>query len=162
MTILRRTTLLLVPLALTALAGCQDHELPTESADVGAIAFNQGQSKSAVCHYDADAGSYALISVANAALPAHVEHGDASPGEAVPNMPGFEFDEACQPVATEELGRIAFHSDRQYAWEFGDGTYNIDTMDADGANVTRIGPPLIDGEVATFSANPSWGGSPAP
>lgn len=51
-------------------------------------------TKSNVCH---KAGSsYHLININNNALAAHTAHGDAMPGMAVPNQPGFEFSETCQ------------------------------------------------------------------
>jgi hypothetical protein len=50
--------------------------------------------KVGLCHLDDD-GVFHLISVSERALPAHVGHGDARPGGAVPGMDGYVFDEAC-------------------------------------------------------------------
>lgn len=51
-----------------------------------------------VCHLDADTGTYHLINISENAFEAHVAHGDASPGEAVPTMAHYTFDQECVPV----------------------------------------------------------------
>lgn len=50
-----------------------------------------------VCHQTGN-GSFRLINVSGNALDGHVGHGDALPGDEVPGMPGFSFDEQCVPV----------------------------------------------------------------
>ena len=50
-----------------------------------------------VCHRRGN-GSYNLISINGNALAAHLSHGDAQPGDAVPGAPGKRFDEACNQV----------------------------------------------------------------
>ncbi len=50
-----------------------------------------------VCHRALN-GSFNLINVAYQAVQAHRAHGDALPGEAVPGMPGYKFDDTCQEV----------------------------------------------------------------
>lgn len=87
---------------LMLLVGC-DAASPETADGPGALAAQ----KSDVCHYDADADAYHLINVADAALPAHLAHGDASPGEAVPTMPGYAFGAACQPVLLPVLQQLA-------------------------------------------------------
>jgi hypothetical protein len=61
-------------------------------------------SKVDVCHLEGN-GSYIKINISENAFPSHVEHGDASPGEYVPDMPGWAFDETCTPyeLATDTL-----------------------------------------------------------
>lgn len=44
-------------------------------------------------------GTFHLISIDSNAVPAHVAHGDGSPGDAVPNMSGFIFGPDCTPIA---------------------------------------------------------------
>jgi hypothetical protein len=78
-----------------ALAGCQDGPEPL---GVDTPSFSQGQTKTAVCHYDADAGTYHKITIADPGLPAHIEHGDLMPGEAFPNQSGY-LDDSCMPMA---------------------------------------------------------------
>lgn len=56
--------------------------------------------KSSVCHFDEATGTFLLIGVSVAALSAHVNHGDALPGEPVPGMSGYQFDGNCEPVTT--------------------------------------------------------------
>lgn len=97
--------------SLSLLAGC-DAADPDASSPItapGPLASAAKSDKSDVCHYDADAGTYALINVATAALLAHLAHGDARPGEAVPTLPGYDFDEACVPelrVLLQQLSLI--------------------------------------------------------
>ena len=45
-----------------------------------------------VCHREGN-GSFHLINVSENAVPAHLYHGDALPGETVPGMEGKKFDE---------------------------------------------------------------------
>ena len=86
----RRTMALLVAAALTAVFTL-----------LGTLAFpsiaDAAANKVAVCHAQGN-GGYHLINVAENALPAHVQHGDASPGAAVPDQPNLNFDDSCTPV----------------------------------------------------------------
>jgi hypothetical protein len=52
-----------------------------------------------VCHLDADSGTYKQLSVPQPAAAAHDSHGDARPGDPVPGMAGYTFDESCTVVA---------------------------------------------------------------
>ena len=71
---------------------------------------NARPAKMSICHYDADAGAFKLISVGAPAYNAHVRHGDGVPGGEVPTQEGFTFDEACRPITiapftcTTEIG----------------------------------------------------------
>jgi len=60
----------------------------------GQPAFAQ---KVAECHRNGH-GTFHLISIDSNAVPAHVAHGDGSPGDAVPNMSGFIFGPNCTPT----------------------------------------------------------------
>lgn len=54
-----------------------------------------------VCHRsDRAASGYRLLILGEAALPAHLAHGDGVVGDAVPGLPGMEFDGDCLPVHT--------------------------------------------------------------
>jgi hypothetical protein len=53
--------------------------------------------KVAECHKNGH-GTFHLISIDSNAVPAHVAHGDGSPGDAVPNMSGFIFGPNCTPT----------------------------------------------------------------
>jgi len=64
--------------------------MPVMSAGAGA-------DKVDVCHLEGN-GSYHLINISDNAYPAHIDHGDVSPGNPVPGMPGFVFDEGCNIV----------------------------------------------------------------
>jgi hypothetical protein len=50
-----------------------------------------------VCHREGN-GTVHLINVASQAVPAHLNHGDALPGDLVPGVPGVKFDDFCQLV----------------------------------------------------------------
>lgn len=50
-----------------------------------------------VCHKEGN-GSYHLINISDSAFDAHIAHGDAAPGQAVPDMEGYVFSEDCEPV----------------------------------------------------------------
>lgn len=63
-----------------------------------------------VCHLEGN-GSYHLINISDNAYPAHVEHGDASPGEAVPGMPGFKFAEDCSFVPAGPIVEPGYNPD---------------------------------------------------
>ncbi len=62
-----------------------------------------------VCHRTGN-GSYHLISVSRNALPAHLRHGDAQPGDEVPNRDGFVFDEDCLIVEEPEVELLRVQS----------------------------------------------------
>ncbi|PKO00370.1 MAG: hypothetical protein CVU42_04145 [Chloroflexi bacterium HGW-Chloroflexi-4] len=59
-------------------------------------------TKVAVCHLD-DMGLYHLITISESAFPAHVAHGDASPGELVPGMAGKKFTADCSIIDVKTL-----------------------------------------------------------
>ena len=48
-----------------------------------------------VCHQTSGAPGYILINVSDNAFDAHIAHGDAAPGEAVPGRPGSYFGADC-------------------------------------------------------------------
>lgn len=60
-------------------------------------AFAGPAPKVDVCHRT-EAGTYILINISENAFPAHIEHGDAGPGELVPGMPGKMFAPDCSVV----------------------------------------------------------------
>lgn len=59
--------------------------------------ISPGQVKVSVCHVKGT-GAFHLISIADPALPAHIGHGDAVPGDPVPGNPGKKFTAACAIV----------------------------------------------------------------
>ena len=71
----------------------QDDEILTQGMDL----TGSSKTKVDVCHYDAETDAYQLITIADPAVDAHINHGDAQPGDAVPTMEGFEFDDTCTP-----------------------------------------------------------------
>ena len=68
---------------------------------VGSSASAGPPAKVAVCHLDAESGTYKAISIPERAAQAHLRHGDGIPGGNVPGSEGaFEFDDDCGQVAT--------------------------------------------------------------
>jgi len=67
----------------------------TALAGPGAGDRDVGNARVGVCHVHED-GSANLINVSERALPGHVGHGDALPGEPAPDASGFVFDPTCQ------------------------------------------------------------------
>src|SRR3990172_10197529 len=65
------------------------------SSTTGVLA--QGRAKVNVCHVNGS-GSFNLINVSESSLPAHLAHGDAVPGDAVPGMIGYDFSSDCTPL----------------------------------------------------------------
>ena len=61
------------------------------------VVFAAPAPKVDVCHLN-DTGAYVKINISENALPAHVEHGDAGPGELVPGVPGKKFADDCSLV----------------------------------------------------------------
>ncbi|NIQ52394.1 MAG: hypothetical protein GWN71_02715, partial [Gammaproteobacteria bacterium] len=103
---IRRQTKLALPAAAVAalvlsLGACDGVLIPPDPEaeagfDVDGLA--SAMSKVDVCHVDED-GAYRLITIAEAAYVTHLGHGDASPGDAVPGMPGQVFGPDCEPEA---------------------------------------------------------------
>jgi hypothetical protein len=86
----RLAALLLVPVVLTA---CSDGPIPVEPQSDGAALFANGQTRSSICHRNGT-GSYNAIEVAAPSLPAHMAHGDGTPGSALADHSGA-FNAAC-------------------------------------------------------------------
>jgi hypothetical protein len=90
-----------------------------------------------VCHLD-KLGEWKPLSVpaVGRAVYAHLRHGDALPGETVPGMKGYTFDESCTPVL-DELPETVF------AVAYTD----VDPFDGEGYNavVDVLIAKLIDG-----------------
>lgn len=66
-----------------------------------------GQTKAAVCHVDGQ-NLFSVVEVADPAVQAHVDHGDALPGGDVPGMPGYVFDQSCTPEIAAAILAVAY------------------------------------------------------
>lgn len=64
---------------------------------VSAITLHPDANKVEVCHVDGS-NNFRLISIADPALPTHIAHGDAQPGDPVPGQSGKKFTESCAIV----------------------------------------------------------------
>jgi hypothetical protein len=90
-------TCLLLALSLAACDSTAPDAAEPHQAEAILGFLAKGQAKTEVCHRTDDPENpYVLIEVADPALDAHIAHGDAGPGEAVPGMGGPVFDDACQ------------------------------------------------------------------
>lgn len=79
--------------ALVGLAlGCQEEATLTDLEVTPVFSVERVD----VCH-NLGNGGYELIAIAPAALDAHLQHGDAQPGQPVPEMEGWVFDDLCEP-----------------------------------------------------------------
>lgn len=111
---MKTTKLYLILLLATATLFLYSCESVTNSAPQDDNILTQGMTLDAnkkkagadVCHYDAELDAYELLNIAAAAVDAHINHGDALPGEPVPTMEGFEFDETCTPKPIIEVVEI--------------------------------------------------------
>ena len=56
-------------------------------------------AKGDICHRSNSEQTFLKINIAEPAFQRHVDHGDAAPGEDVPGMDGFAFDDDCVPRA---------------------------------------------------------------
>lgn len=87
---------LLSPLVLS----CDGRPTEPESIVDEMPAFRtHGQPVVQVCHRTRGTAGYILLTVAEAALPAHLAHGDGVIGGTVPDLPGMVFDDNCLPTA---------------------------------------------------------------
>ena len=104
---MKRFCIVLLPLLLVL--GCTEPIPTAVTLEETVVAGKKGQNKVDVCHVTGN-GSSILITIAEAALPAHLNHGDGQPGDPVPGMEGFVFDESCDPViAVPTDGLVAYY-----------------------------------------------------
>lgn len=89
--------LLTLAFILVFVAGCSDSSTLTSAIEGDGPTARSGKNKVEVCHYDADADVFSLISIADPAFDAHITHGDGVPGGDVPGQANFTFDDTCQP-----------------------------------------------------------------
>jgi len=86
----------LVPTLALALAACADVQpIAPRAPTAGITEALKGATKVEVCHHSEETNSYILISIAPAALPAHLAHGDGQPGDPVPGQFGMRFGPDC-------------------------------------------------------------------
>lgn len=101
----RAATLPLIFAGFLLIAACDS--VDTRDADLAAPTALSGdgvrvKARVAVCHPNTD-GTFTKIVVSARAYDAHVRHGDGGIGGAVPEMPGFTFDEDCTPRNVESV-----------------------------------------------------------
>jgi hypothetical protein len=83
---------------LAVAAGACDAPEAATSFD-GAAAFSRGgPERSVVCHYDADADVWSPLLLVEAAVQPHLGHGDALPGDRLPDDTGV-FGPSCEEIA---------------------------------------------------------------
>jgi hypothetical protein len=88
---------------LVLVAGCSETPIGLDNAATDALAASFAPApKVGICHYSADTDTYSPLRINANAEAGHRSHGDAAEGEAVPGMPGYEFDAGCQPSQTAD------------------------------------------------------------
>jgi hypothetical protein len=98
---MRKLAFLCVAFSLVAVSfyGCDETPMDPRSVADDTPAFRaHGQPKIRVCHRTEGAVDYMLLTVAEAALAAHLAHGDGVIGDPVPGLPGMVFDDNCLPT----------------------------------------------------------------
>lgn len=98
-----------LPIVLVSLiwSGCDDADPAVDDEPANDTRDFSGVSKVetvAVCHQDDQTGEWKLLNLPPRAHDAHIRHGDADPGQPVPGMEGYTFDDACVPVADAGSG----------------------------------------------------------
>lgn len=87
----------MIPVAPSAGVATTNMSVASQPAPGANMSFAAKASKVDVCHGEGT-GSFQLISVSDNALPAHLAHGDAQPGDPVPGVKGKVFDKECNQV----------------------------------------------------------------
>jgi hypothetical protein len=83
---------------LAVAAGACDAPDGATSFDGDAAFSKGGPERSVVCHYDADADTWSPLTLPAPAVQAHLGHGDALPGDRLPDDSGM-FGPACEAIA---------------------------------------------------------------
>ena len=154
-----------ITLLAVACSGKYSESNPAGPSAVGGAAVGGGpvSLKAAnvdVCHTTGN-GSFQLLNINGNALSAHLNHGDAQPGDVVPGDPTKQFDDACTqvdvstgaecPCATSFASAV-----NQWVSTFGglDGT--LDHQVPESIQCTQeIGDSHIDVSVAFFPDDPT-------
>ena len=148
-------------------AGRPDHAAKNHGASAVGGERVSPAPKVDVCHRTGN-GEFHLINISSNALDAHLAHGDAlAGGGAVPGMPNFEFDEACEEYSTEVVegsfsgggidiaftAYVAFDEEvsgmGSYSYSFNGHTMDVDVMDV------CLAPSALSATV-WGSGDPSW------
>ena len=146
--------------AITISAGCSAGVNPVapaaNSTDGSFVAGSATESnrpanngKLAICHRTPGTNEFVLISIATAALDAHMGHGDGRPGDPVPGQPGRTLDSGCE-VSSPTRVTVGFGGLDGNACAFS-------TYTESGYTVSVTGPSSFtrDWEVATLYGNPA-------
>lgn len=101
-----------------------------------------------ICHYDKTLDGWSLSSVGTngKALERHLAHGDGYPDEAVPDLPGYHFDENCVVMADAPVGSdlsIPYAYQAEYTYPSGLPPFEI---------IIITGPFAFSGEMMLTAA----------
>lgn len=137
------TVMLVAPLSVTAVAATE---------------------KTPICHAGEDVlGNpiWELLMVSERSVDKHVDHGDGFPGEPVPGMAGYTFDETCVPTADEPTIFAVVYIDR----DTGDGDYKpgfddliAQLVDGNGDGILNAGD-LVETDVYPLDLDATATGS---
>jgi hypothetical protein len=109
--------------------------------------------KTDVCHYDADADAFRLISISPRAVDKHLAHGDGLPGEAVRDAAGSEFDPECGIVTA--IAMVAAGSFSANGLVDGFTVYEGPDNTISGTTSYLFGSHAIDGTIWDACLHPS-------
>jgi hypothetical protein len=106
---MKRSPVILLPALALAIAACADVENPATPARLASGSASEERSASTgkqnakvdLCHKTGGDGAFTLITIAAAAVDAHLAHGDGRIGGAVPGRPGLVFAADCRPEPSE-------------------------------------------------------------
>ena len=80
---------------------------PVTSQDALVSIARTAMTRVEVCHDTGGRNGFTLISIAASAVEAHLNHGDALPGQGVPEQPGMAFDAHCRPIASRQVTTVS-------------------------------------------------------
>ena len=96
--------ILTAAVAATVVSACGEGPVSPAAPDLGVgSALYAKATQVGVCHRTGG-GAYELLTINGNALPAHLAHGDAAPGAAVPDGSGATFDAGCVPRTEDVTG----------------------------------------------------------
>jgi hypothetical protein len=86
-------------IAVVLIGSCDTTNVEESALESTALLENQTGKRSErveICH--ARNSAYHLLEIDSAAVEGHLRHGDGFPGDPIPDLAGFQFDDACEPM----------------------------------------------------------------
>lgn len=147
-----------------SMGACQTASQPASpssvpSAGAAAVAGPAGDIRAPqmeICHVTGTE-TFQLINISANAWPAHHDHGDHLPGDAVPGSPGMVFDDHCQPVVEGPSAQLECpcwdsHSEQDLVSVLDSLAVSTWTLNDFGSVVVLEGKNGSDNSLATMTA----------